>query len=223
MEIQNHMAPMLISAVRDGLLYQQQLLKSEMLRNRADYEEHVLQLSQFLEFLKEEYRLVENEAGVPLEKIFYFFKECVWMLRNIYLICFLLVMSGCSQAQTYETLEVAGHVLKLDTKSCQLDFGTKIMNLDMGEKCHFIKEGNTEDVIVKYYSDKELHVVLIVGDSVIENPEYPVTMNRDDCGSIINALLVNKNNIRISSKTLNDTVTCASVGVDEKEYYMLSH
>lgn len=69
MEIQNHMAPMLISAVRDGLLYQQQLLKSEMLRNRADYEEHVLQLSQFLEFLKEEYRLVENEAGVPLEKI----------------------------------------------------------------------------------------------------------------------------------------------------------
>lgn len=145
------------------------------------------------------------------------------MLRNIYLICFLLVMSGCSQAQTYETLEVAGHVLKLDTKSCQLDFGTKIMNLDMGEKCHFIKEGNTEDVIVKYYSDKELHVVLIVGDSVIENPEYPVTMNRDDCGSIINALLVNKNNIRISSKTLNDTVTCASVGVDEKEYYMLSH
>jgi len=29
MEIPNHMAPMLISAVRDGLLYQDQLLKSE--------------------------------------------------------------------------------------------------------------------------------------------------------------------------------------------------
>lgn len=69
MEIPNHMGPMLISAVRDGLLYQEQLLKSQTLRNRADYEEHVLQLSQFLDFLKEEYKLVENEAGIPLGKL----------------------------------------------------------------------------------------------------------------------------------------------------------
>lgn len=69
MNTPNHMAPMLISAVRDGLLYQDQLLKSETHRNRCDYEEHVLQLSQFLEFLKEEYKAIEGEAGIPLEKL----------------------------------------------------------------------------------------------------------------------------------------------------------
>ncbi len=69
MEIPNHMAPMLISAVRDGLLYQDRLQKSETLRNREDYEEHILLLSQFLEFLKEEYKAIEDEAGIPLEKL----------------------------------------------------------------------------------------------------------------------------------------------------------
>ncbi|GAA6168011.1 hypothetical protein [Sessilibacter corallicola] len=69
MEIPNHMASMLISAVRDGLLYQDQLQKIETLRNREDYEEYILQLSQFLEFLKEEYKVIEEEAGIPLEKL----------------------------------------------------------------------------------------------------------------------------------------------------------
>ena len=69
MEIPNHLAPMLISAVRDGILYQEQLLRSETLRKRADYEEHHLQLTQFFEILKEEYKRIENEAGIPLDKL----------------------------------------------------------------------------------------------------------------------------------------------------------
>ena len=50
-------------------VYQEQLLTSETLRNRADYEEHHLQLTQFFEFVKEEYKLVEDEAGIPLERL----------------------------------------------------------------------------------------------------------------------------------------------------------
>lgn len=69
MEIPNTWAPLLVSAVRDGLLYNEGLLSSQTLRNRADYEEHVMQLSQFLEFLKEQYRAVEAEAGIPLAKL----------------------------------------------------------------------------------------------------------------------------------------------------------
>ena len=69
MQIPNIWAPMLVSAVRDAILYQENLLKSETLRDRADYEEHHLQLTQFLEFIKEEYKSVENEAGIPLEKL----------------------------------------------------------------------------------------------------------------------------------------------------------
>lgn len=69
MEIPNTWAPLLISAVRDGVLYQENLLKSETLRNRADYEEHHLQLTQLLEFLKEEYRAIESETEIPLDSI----------------------------------------------------------------------------------------------------------------------------------------------------------
>ena len=70
MEIPNVWAPLLVSAVRDAVLYQEGLLKSETIRNKTDYEEHHLQLTQFLEFIKEEYKEIESEVGIPLEKIF---------------------------------------------------------------------------------------------------------------------------------------------------------
>lgn len=69
MEIPNVWASLLVSAVRDATLYQEQLLNSETLRNRADYEEHFLQLTQFFEFVKEEYRTIEDEAGIPLDQL----------------------------------------------------------------------------------------------------------------------------------------------------------
>jgi hypothetical protein len=69
MDIPNVWAPLLVSAVRDAVLFQEQLLKSETIRNKADYEEHHLQLTQFLEFIKEEYKSIEAEAGIPLERL----------------------------------------------------------------------------------------------------------------------------------------------------------
>lgn len=69
MEIPNAWAPLLVSAVRDAVLFQEQLLKSETIRNRADHEEHHLQLTQFLEFIKEEYKSIEDEVGLPLERL----------------------------------------------------------------------------------------------------------------------------------------------------------
>ena len=69
MEIPNTWAPLLVSAVRDAVLYQEGLLRSETLRDRADYEEHLVHLSQFLEFIKAEYLKVEDEAGIPLKKL----------------------------------------------------------------------------------------------------------------------------------------------------------
>lgn len=69
MEIPNVWASLLVSAVRDAVLYQEQLLQSETLRNRADYEDHFLQLTQFFEFIKDEYKTVEVEAGIPLDQL----------------------------------------------------------------------------------------------------------------------------------------------------------
>jgi hypothetical protein len=69
MEISNTWAPLLVSAVRDAVLYQERLLQSETLRDRADYEEHLVHLSQFLEYIKAEYKRVEADVGIPLEKL----------------------------------------------------------------------------------------------------------------------------------------------------------
>lgn len=69
MEIPNACASLLVSAVRDAVLYHEQLLKSETLRDRADHEEHLVQLSQFLEYVKAEYKKIEDEAKIPLDKL----------------------------------------------------------------------------------------------------------------------------------------------------------
>ncbi|WP_431288955.1 hypothetical protein [Roseateles chitinivorans] len=67
--ISNQYAPLLISAVRDAVLYHEGLLRSETLRDRSDYEEHHLQLTIFLEHLKKEYKAQEEEIGLPLDQI----------------------------------------------------------------------------------------------------------------------------------------------------------
>ena len=69
MEIPNTWALLLMSTVRDGLLYNEGLLMSRTIRNRAAHEEHVMQLSQFLEYLKEQYRAIEGETRIPLDKL----------------------------------------------------------------------------------------------------------------------------------------------------------
>lgn len=69
MKVPTAWAPLALSAVRDAILYQQDLLKSETIRNKENYEEHIVQLSELLEFLKTEYKAIEKEAGIPMEKI----------------------------------------------------------------------------------------------------------------------------------------------------------
>jgi hypothetical protein len=62
-------APMLIAAVRDAVIYQEGLLRSETLRDRADHEEHYMHLTQFFEYVQKEYKRHEEEIGCPLEKL----------------------------------------------------------------------------------------------------------------------------------------------------------
>ncbi len=69
MEISEAWAPLLVSTIRDAVLYNERLHKSETLRNRADYEEHMAHLTQLLEFVKEEYKAIEDKAGIPLERL----------------------------------------------------------------------------------------------------------------------------------------------------------
>lgn len=67
MNIPHAWVPLLMSAMRDAVRYNDQLLQSETLRNREDYEEHMLQLSQFFEYLKDEYQ--QGQYPIPLAKL----------------------------------------------------------------------------------------------------------------------------------------------------------
>ncbi len=69
MEIPNTFAPLVVSAIRDAVLYQEGLLRSETIRDKTDFEEHHLQLTQLLAFVKDEYKKIEAEVGLPLDKI----------------------------------------------------------------------------------------------------------------------------------------------------------
>ena len=69
MEIADTYAPLLISSVRDAILYQESLLRSETIRDKSDYEEYHLQLTQFLEYLKKEYKKIESEVGLSLNDL----------------------------------------------------------------------------------------------------------------------------------------------------------
>lgn len=68
-QIPNNWAPLLISGIKDAIAYHEQLLRSETLRERQDYEEHLVQLTQFFEYLKTEYKKVEAQAGIALDRL----------------------------------------------------------------------------------------------------------------------------------------------------------
>ncbi len=65
-EISDAAAPLLVQALRDAVRYNEQLLTSETLSDRADYEEHLLEISQFYAEIKSQYKRIEKEVGIPL-------------------------------------------------------------------------------------------------------------------------------------------------------------
>ncbi|WP_338847506.1 hypothetical protein V8J88_02200 [Massilia sp. W12] len=69
--ITEKMAPLLLSAVNDAILFHENLLKSQTLQDRSDYEEHLMQLHLMLDHLKEEYKThIEPKGGLPLSRLF---------------------------------------------------------------------------------------------------------------------------------------------------------
>ena len=68
-EISNAAAPLLVQALRDAVRYNEELLKSETLRNRAEYEEYLVEVSQFYAEIKSQYKKIEQEVGITLEEL----------------------------------------------------------------------------------------------------------------------------------------------------------
>lgn len=68
-EISNAAAPLLVQALRDAVRYSEELLKSETLKDRSEYEEFLVDVSQLYAEVKSQYKKIESEIGLPLEDI----------------------------------------------------------------------------------------------------------------------------------------------------------
>ncbi len=68
-EISNAAAPLLVQALRDAVRYNEQLLNSETLKNRTEYEEHLVDISQFYSEIKSQYKRIEQDIGISLEEL----------------------------------------------------------------------------------------------------------------------------------------------------------
>lgn len=68
-EISSAAAPLLIQALRDAVRYNEQLLKSRTLHDRADYEQYFVDLTQLFSEIKAEYKRKEAQAGISLEEL----------------------------------------------------------------------------------------------------------------------------------------------------------
>lgn len=68
-EISNAAAPLLVQALRDAVRYNEQLLTSETLKDRSDYEEYLVEVSQLYAEIKAQYKRIEDQAGIPLSDL----------------------------------------------------------------------------------------------------------------------------------------------------------
>lgn len=142
--------------------------------------------------------------------------------HSLFFLSMVLVLSGCAHASQEKSLMVAGVKVSLNSESCSLSIDNEILNIEMKPRCYFVAGDSGKDVGVKYYDDIGAHVLLIVGTPAPKDPDYPLTLKRDDCGEQLQALIIKKTT-SLLSKVSSNTLVCAGIGVDEKVYYILSH
>ena len=141
---------------------------------------------------------------------------------NIVVFGFIYILSGYSHASVEES-KIGGLNILLDNEKCSLVIDGKVLNVGIKPKCYFVKHSVTGSIRVKYYNDIKSYVLLIVGTSAPKDPDYPLTLVRSDCGRQMQALIIKNKMASLSSRVFSGSLTCAGVGVDEKEYYILSH
>ncbi len=141
---------------------------------------------------------------------------------KIFYVSVILFLNGCAHASLEEEV-IAGKKISLDSEKCLLNVDNKILNIEMKPRCYFVKHSSSGKIGVKYYDDIDAYVLLIVGTSASKDPEYPLTLKRDDCGEQVQALIIKKDTALLSFKIFSNIIACAGVGADEKGYYILSH
>ncbi len=142
--------------------------------------------------------------------------------RNFLIVPFVLGISSIS-ACSAEEVEIQNKMLVLDQKQCLVRYKNKEAPLELDGQCHFVKAPNSKSIHKQFYNDLNAHVIVVVGANVKNNPDFPITRQRSDCGNRVQAVIVSGEGRITLSKPVASSVTCAGVGMDEKEFWMLAH
>ncbi len=147
------------------------------------------------------------------------------MNKKIIPLLLTLLIAGCSNADTnnIEKLAIADHDLTLKSADCSLSNNGEIIDTQLQGNCHFVRNFEGTEIKTKYYADVDAHVAIIVSNVPFKDEDYPYTLERNDCGNVLKAILATKENVSIQNKVFEDIVVCANTGIDEKVYYLLSH
>jgi len=146
--------------------------------------------------------------------------------RIILLSC--LLFSSCAFStnidfNSNESVNLGEHLVSLDSDSCSIELSGVIKTLDIEGKCVFIKKDQTSEVKTYHFDDIESEVAIVIGNNIINDPEYPITSKRSDCGDVLVGITVNKSGDIKLKTSENSSIYCAGTGAEEPLYWVLSH
>ncbi|MCP4719878.1 MAG: hypothetical protein GY860_10520 [Desulfobacteraceae bacterium] len=86
-----------------------------------------------------------------------------------------------------------------------------------------MKEYNTDRVRSEYFPDNNTTVVIIAGTPVKNDPAFPISSKRNDCGSQMQAAVIKGNGKFELSKIKQGSVYCPGLGAPEPSYWLFGH
>lgn len=144
-------------------------------------------------------------------------------MRSMLIVVYFLCLSGCALAGKTENFTLADKSISLNTKNCYVTMNDQITHIEMNGNCLFVKENNSDTIRTEYFEKLNAHVALIIGGNPTQDPDYPYTLTRTDCGNSLTAIIIKTDLIETSDKVFDNIITCAGIGTDEKEFVILSH
>jgi len=146
------------------------------------------------------------------------------MRRKFIIFTLILISLSSFACANDEMVFVNNKTIVLNKDKCTLSINDSIeKKLDLTPKCIFVKENNLKKIEIKFINDINSYVLIIIGRSVKNHPDFPFTKTRNDCGSQLQAIIIPKKGALRLSKVITDSITCAAIGVDEKEFWIISH
>lgn len=144
-------------------------------------------------------------------------------MKSIFIFLLFFIFQIFSIFGNIEKFILRDKIIFLDTQKCILILDKKYFKLDLKKNCFFLKEYNSTKVRSEYYNDIKSYVLIIVGNSVKNSDEFPITKTRHDCGKKIQGITFSDKGSINLKKVWDVRLECPEHGMDEKIFWMFGH